>query len=157
MNEVWSFEHSVHCRVPREWAWNFWTTVEHSALDADIDSVEIEGPFAPGARGLTRSKSSGGVEWRVADVEPGRSAVLEFPAPGALAVFTWTFQDDGATTIIKQRASLTGENAQAIAIAMGPALEAGLPAGMQKLCEAIEADYRPPGSDSSVTTKLPAK
>ena len=56
---VWSFEHSLECRVSVESAWRFWTDVRNWALDADVASVEIDGPFAAGALGVTMSKSAG--------------------------------------------------------------------------------------------------
>jgi hypothetical protein len=55
----WAYEHFVDCEVTAEFAWDFWTNVKNWALDADVESVEIEGPFAAGTRGFTNSKSSG--------------------------------------------------------------------------------------------------
>lgn len=97
-NEVaWAFEHSINCDVSSEFAWDFWANVRNWTLDADVESVEIDGPFAAGARGFTNSKSSGRVEWRIVDVQPGR-AVIEFPLPGALGRFVWTFEGIGGRT-----------------------------------------------------------
>jgi hypothetical protein len=73
-----AFEHSVSCGVTVEFAWVFWTNVENGAFDADIESVEIDGPFAPGTRGFTNSKNSGRIEWRIVEVRVG-NAVIEFP------------------------------------------------------------------------------
>jgi hypothetical protein len=98
---------------------------------------EIDGAFTAGARGFTNSKSSGRVEWRVAEVQAGR-AVIEFPLPGAVGRFIWTFEEDGGRTRITQRCTLHGEQAGTYAKAVGPALEAGIPAGMRKLCETME-------------------
>ncbi|MEO8131648.1 MAG: SRPBCC family protein [Bryobacteraceae bacterium] len=138
MDEVWTFEHSIECPVSVDFAWSYWTNTANWALDADVESVELHGPFAAGVSGVTHSRSSGRIEWRIASCEPG-TAVIEFPAPGALGRFIWTFQDAGGKTLIRQHVSLGGEQAQAIADAMGPALQAGIPAGMQRLCEAMEA------------------
>ncbi|HWW98669.1 MAG TPA: SRPBCC family protein [Edaphobacter sp.] len=140
MQEAWAFEHSIECGVSKDFAWTFWTNVSNWALDADVDSVELHGPFAPGSQGVTQSKSSGRIEWRIAEVQPGR-AILEFPAPGALATFTWTFDDIHGRTRITQHASLSGEQAPMYAKIV-TALEAGIPAGMRKLCEAMEAAAR---------------
>jgi len=43
---AWTFEHSIDCRVSAEFAWAFWTNVRNWALDADVESIEIDGPFA---------------------------------------------------------------------------------------------------------------
>jgi hypothetical protein len=134
---AWTFEHSVECRVPLDFAWRYWTNVENWKLDADVVSVEIDGAFAAGARGMTVSKSSGPIEWRIAEAIPGR-AVIEFPLPGALGRFVWAFADLGGLTRITQHCSLEGEQADGFAKAVGPSLEAGIPAGMLKLCETME-------------------
>ena len=43
---AWTFEHSIDCRVSAEFAWAFWTNVRNWALDADVESIEIDAPFA---------------------------------------------------------------------------------------------------------------
>jgi hypothetical protein len=138
MDKIWTIEHSIECRVSANFAWAFWTNVDNWALDADVDTVELHGPFAPGTHGTTQSKTSGRIEWRIADVQL-REAVLEFPGPGVLATFTWLFQDIGQRTRITQRATLSGEQAAIYAETIWPALNAGIPEGMRKLCETMEA------------------
>jgi hypothetical protein len=135
---AWMFEHSVDCSVTVEFAWSYWTDVRNWALDADLESVEIDGPFVAGVRGSTISKSSGRVEWRIVEAEFGR-AVIEFPAPGAVGRFVWTFEDLGGRARITQRCTLAGEQANVLATAFGPGLEAGIPAGMRKLCATMES------------------
>jgi hypothetical protein len=134
---VWRFEHTIDCRVSAEFAWNFWTNVPNWRLDADVETVEIDGPFAAGARGFTMSKSSGRIEWRIAEVQSG-SATIEFPLPGAVGRFVWSFEDKGAGTRITQRCTLEGESAATYLPALS-ALETGIPAGMRKLCETMES------------------
>jgi len=147
---AWAFEHFVDCEVSTEFAWDFWTNVKNWALDADVESVEIEGPFAAGTRGLTNSKSSGPIEWRLAEVHPGR-AVIEFPLPGAVCRCVWTFADTAGCTRVTQSWTLQGEEASAYAKAVAPGLEAGIPLGMKKLCRTMEDAARraSPGSGDS--------
>ncbi len=90
----------------------------------------------------THSKSSGRIDWRVTEVVPPRKAVLEFPVPGAVAKFVWTFEDVSRRTRITQRVSLSGEQVAMYADTVGPSLQAGIPAGMRRLCEAMEAAAR---------------
>ena len=135
---AWTFEHSITGGVSAEFAWNFWTNVANWALDADVETVEIDGPFAAGARGVTNSKSSGRIEWRIAEAGIGR-AVIEFPLAGAVARFVWSFEDGGKTTTITQRCTIQGEQAHSFASAFGATLEAGIPTGMSKLCAAMES------------------
>jgi hypothetical protein len=138
MDEPWSFEHSVVCPVSLAVAWQFWTTVDNWRLDADVESVQLDGPFAAGARGTTVSRRSGRIEWRIAAVE-GTSAVIEIPAGNAVGQFRWSFTDLGGRTRITQVVSLAGEGAAALAEQFAAAFEANLPAGMEKLCESMAA------------------
>ena len=137
MDSEWSFEFSVNCDVPVDFAWRYWTTVEHWALDLDVESVQLDGPFVPGTRGVTISKSAGRIEWRIAEVQQGR-AVLEFPAPGAIATFIWTFAKSANGTRITQQANLSGPEAAKYIDSFGRSLEEGIPGGMSKLCEAMQ-------------------
>jgi hypothetical protein len=134
---AWTFEHSLECEVSLEFAWAFWTNVKNWVLDADIESVEIDGPFTKGARGLTKSKSSGHIPWRVADVQVGR-AVIEFPMSGVLGRCIWTFAEIAGRTRITQRWTLEGEQADACSKAIAAGLESGIRAGMDNLCSTMK-------------------
>jgi Polyketide cyclase / dehydrase and lipid transport len=145
IREEWAFEHTVQCGVSAEFAWKFWTDVENWKLDSDVVSVELEGPLVAGARGVTLTKSSGRLDWRIVEFSSGR-AVLEFPAPGAVARFAYSFEDaPGGRTRITQRVSLSGNSAPAYVDTIGRALEMGIPEGMRKLCGAMEAAARTTG------------
>jgi len=134
----WAFEHSVDCRTPVELAWNFWTDVRNWALDSDVVSVEMEGPFAAGASGITNSKSSGAIRWHIREAHFGH-AVIEIPMRDAVARFDWAFMPTPSGCRITQRCTIEGERAGFYAEQFGPSLAAGIPAGMQKICEAIES------------------
>jgi hypothetical protein len=76
---AWAFEHSVDCEVTAEFAWGFWTNVNNWAFDSDIESVEIDGPFAAGARGqcrivfpLSDIRANSGADAHVRGRPPGR-------------------------------------------------------------------------------------
>lgn len=140
---AWAFEHSIHCRVSAEFAWEFWTNVENWRLDADVENIGIDGPFAAGARGFTNSRSSGRIDWRIADAQ-GRRATIEFPLAGAVGRFVWTFEEDASGVTITQRCTLEGERAETYAQAIAPSLEAGIPEGMRKLCVTMEAEAAAP-------------
>jgi hypothetical protein len=134
---MWSFEHAVDCPVKPEFAWKFWTEVSNWILDADLESVELQGPFASGSKGTTVSRSSGTIEWRLADVERGRTATIEIAFPGATGRFRWTFEAAGKGTRITQHVSIEGPHAQDFVHVMSPGLESGIPIGMEKLCRKI--------------------
>ena len=132
-------EHAIECSVSVQFAWNFWTNVRNWLLDADVVSIEIHGAFAAGTNGVTHSKSSGKINWRIIEVVEPRKAVLEIPAPGAVARFVWTFEDIEGKTRITQHVSLSGEQAAMYADTVGRGLQAGIPSGMLRLCEAMQA------------------
>ena len=147
---AWAFEHSVDCEVSAEFAWDFWTNVNNWALDSDVESVEIDGPFAAGTRGFTNSKSSGRIAWRIAEACAGR-AVIEFPLSGAVGRCVWSFEDIHGCTRITQRWTLQGEQADAYAEAVGPGLQTGLSAGMKKLCRTMRDADRPDQPSQSIS------
>jgi Polyketide cyclase / dehydrase and lipid transport len=138
---MWEFEHSVECRVSRDFAWRFWTDVGNwAAVDPAVDSVKLDGPFAAGSRGTTKSGEHPPIDWNLTEVEDGARALIEVAAPGAVAKFLWTFADaGGGGTRITQHASLVGEQADQYAQTFGKELEKGMPPGMQRLADAIEA------------------
>lgn len=140
--QPWVFEHAIQCGVSVQFAWNFWTNVRNWLLDADVVSIEIDGEFAAGTNGVTISKSSGKINWRIIEVVEPRKAVLEIPAPDAVARFVWTFEEAEGRTRITQQVSLSGDQAAMYADTVGRGLQAGIPSGMRRLCEAMEAGAR---------------
>lgn len=136
----WSFEHQIRVAAPREFVWQFWSDFRNWAIDADIERVDLDGPFAAGAKGLTISRKSGPIAWKVAAANPPSGAVIEIDAGGATGRFEWSFDaENEGTTRVTQRASLHGPEAAAMALAAGPELAAGIPIGMEKLRAAIES------------------
>lgn len=130
MEETYTFEYGIECPVAREFAWRFWSTVSNWALDSDVESVELNGPFASGSHGVTMSRSSGRIEWKLSNVQAEKGAVVEISVPGAKAQFEMLFEDSGSVTRITQRIRIEGENA----LALGQALQQGIPEGMKKFC-----------------------
>ena len=139
MEEAWQFEHSIECAVTKELAWSFWTDVQNWKLDADIEAVELHGPFAEGSAGATRTRSFGRVAWRIVMVKPGSEAVLEIPALGAILKFHWKFQDLGGRTRITQHVAIGGEAAAIVVHMIASGMQSGIPAGMEKLCASMVA------------------
>ena len=147
-DEAWAFQHTVACPVTREFAWRFWTDVRNWRFDVDIESIELNGPFAAGSHGVTVTRSSGRIEWRLTDVQSGSEVVFEICLPGAILRFRWKFEDLGGRTRMTQRVGIEGEQALSLVTAVASSLEPGIPAGMQKLCETMSkaaADAFRPG------------
>jgi hypothetical protein len=135
---MWKFEHSVECRVGREFAWKYWTDVNNWAVvDSSVESATIDGPFVTGAKGETKPAGQEPIQWYLADVEDGRRAVVEIALPGALARFYWLFEDATVGhTRITQTAVLDGDRADDYAAGTAM-LENGIPQGMDKLVQGI--------------------
>ena len=150
MRELWTFENSVECAAPRDLAWRYWTHIPNWTLDADVESVEIDGPFVTGAHGATRTRRGERIEWQIVAVIAGSAATIEVPIPGGgAAEFRWTFAESGAGTRIMQTLAVRGEQESELVRSMRPALEAGIPEGMRKLCQAIDAAYRSHGAETT--------
>jgi hypothetical protein len=130
MEETYTFEYGIECPVARGFACRFWSTVSNWAFDSDVESVELNGPFASGSHGVTMSRSSGRIEWKLSNIRPEKSAIVEISVPGANAQFEMLFEVLGRATRITQRVRIEGENARAL----GQALQQGIPEGMKKLC-----------------------
>ena len=139
MTETQSFEYSVECQVSRDFAWQFWTNVANWAVvDPAVESAKLDGPFVAGAKGVTKPRDSDSVEWRITEVEDGRRACIEIPAPGAVLRCLWRFEDAAnGSTQITQQMSLDGERADEYAAGIGAQMEKGMPEGMRKLAEAM--------------------
>src|SRR5262245_47767900 len=140
MTAAWEFEHSITCPVNKDFAWAFWTAVENwAAVDSSVESITLEGQFIAGTKGVTKPRNMDLVEWYLREVEGGRRAVIEVPAPGAALRCVWTFEaaaNGGAH--ITQQASLIGENAGDYVEMFGRELEKGIPQVMRNLCEAMQ-------------------
>ena len=132
------FEHAVTCPVHRGFAWSFWTDVDNWAVvDPAVEWVKLEGPFAAGTKGRTKSVGMDVNEWTISEVDEGERAVIRIQAPGAVVSFEWVFADtpEGGTKIV-QKVKLEGERAGDYAEGMRQ-LEQGIPVGMEKLVRAI--------------------
>lgn len=138
---MWKCEHSVECKASRAFAWQFWTNVDNWAVvDPGIDSAKLDGSFAAGSRGATKSGDQPPIIWQITEAEDGRRAIIEVSVPGAVAKFLWTFADaDGGGSHITQQVSIEGEQADQYVQTVGKEIENGLPPGMQRLVDAIEA------------------
>ena len=137
MTENWKFEHSVDCQVSRDFAWQFWTQVDNwPVVDSSVERVTLNGPFAAGARGTTKPRDLTPVDWLLTEVEDRSTAVIEILAPGAVFKCQWRFEDSpSGGTRITQEVSFLGAKAGDYVATVGPALEKGIPRGMQKLAE----------------------
>ena len=137
---MWTFEHSVECKADRNFAWQFWTNVRNwPVVDSSLESAALDGPFQSGTKVTTKPRAGDTINGQLEDVQDGRSAVVIIPVPGAALRCAWKFEDSGTrATRITQQATIAGEKAQDYVSTAAPALEKGIPQGMQRLAEAID-------------------
>ena len=137
---MWSFEHSVECKVDRNFAWQFWTNVRNWAeVDSSLESATLEGPFQSGAKIITKPQGGDAIHGQLQDVQDGCSAVVMITLPGAALRCAWKFDDSGiGRTRITQQASIEGDRARDYVSRAAPELEKGIPLGMRRLAETIE-------------------
>jgi uncharacterized protein YndB with AHSA1/START domain len=145
---MWEFEHSVKTTPDRDFVWRFWTDVNNWAFDTSIEWIRLEGPFASGTQGTTKSPGVDPMRWVLKEVEAGRRAVIEVALDGATLRFHWRFEDiDGGGTRITQRVSLAGANAELVARQAASEFERGIPQGMERLAAEVSlAEQRRPRS-----------
>lgn len=140
---MWDFLHSVETAAARGFAWRFWTDVNNWAFDTSVEWVRLDGPFASGTKGATKSPGLDPVQWVLTDVQAEREATVEIYLQEATLQFHWRFEDlAGGGTRITQRARLTGAAADSFAQQVAPEFEKGIPAGMAKLAAEIELAER---------------
>jgi hypothetical protein len=132
------FEHSTECQVGRDFAWRFWTNIDNWAVvDPAVEWAKLEGPFIAGTIGRTKPREADPNEWKLAEVEEGKRAVIEWAAPGATMRFHWSFADlPGGGVRMTQKITLEGERAAEYEEGM-KLLEKGVPFGMEKLAETM--------------------
>lgn len=132
---VWTFQHSVDCRVPRQFAWNFWSDIRN--WDDPPARFELTGRFESGSH--LRTILPGEILHSVLrDVQSGQHATVEMELPDALLRFHWTFVEVAAAhSQITQSLILEGPNARAF-VEQARALEQSVPQGMAKLVALIE-------------------
>lgn len=135
---MWEFEHSVETTARRDFAWRFWTDVANWAFDSSIEWVRLEGPFASGTKGATKSPGLDPVHWVLTEVHAEKEATVEMSLDETTLRFHWRFEDsEQGGTRITQRATLTGPKAEFFAQQAAPEFERGIPDGMRRLATEI--------------------
>jgi hypothetical protein len=75
---MWTTEHSIDTAVAREAIWRAWTEVPRWAeWNADIEQVELTGPFATGSLITMTPRGQEPVQLRISDVVEGEQFVDE--------------------------------------------------------------------------------
>jgi len=136
---MWSTEHSIECPVERTFAWNFWTNVDNWRMyDPSISAVDLEGPFAPGVAGVTRTTDGRALNWKIISVDEGRQAVIDAYPPAVTLRYIWTYEDlpEGGTRM-SQRVEIHGVIGPVYSATLGKGMAERIPQRLQMLSDAL--------------------
>jgi hypothetical protein len=138
---MWSVEHSIDTSAGPAEIWRLWADVRGwPAWNGDIESIELEGPFAPGSRILMTPIGEETVELRIAEaVEP--ELFVDEAELGEIVVRTIhrVRRVDGGRARVTYRMEITGPDADTIGPQLGPEISGDFPETLAALVERAEA------------------
>jgi|SRR6266511_5268664 len=138
-------EHSVEANVSPAFAWSFRTDVAN--WNDPPATFSLDGPFAVGARGTTVVPGQEPLHWRIRELLPRQSFVIEMQLDRATLTFEWRFDAlSEQRTRLTQSIVLSGENAAAYAAQLEAEFAPNLPAGMQKVAAEMALAFGIPNS-----------
>jgi hypothetical protein len=131
-------EYSVEADVSPDFAWQFRTDVAN--WNDPPASFVLDGPFEAGSCGTTLLPGQEPLHWRIREVLPAKSFVLELQLDRAMLTFEWSFDDlPGRRTKLTQHIVLSGENAGAYAEQVEAGFGTNLPDGMRRVAAEMAA------------------
>jgi hypothetical protein len=139
MNKIaLQLEYSVEADVSPAFAWRFRTDVAN--WSDPPARFTLEGPFKVGSYGTTVLPDQEPLQWRIQEVRPGRSFVIEMQLDRATLTFEWRFDDLSETrTKLTQHIVLSGENAGMYAGQVEAGFGPNLPDGMMRIAAEMAA------------------
>jgi hypothetical protein len=131
-------EYSVEADVSPAFAWRFRTDVAN--WNDPPARFALDGPFEVGSCGTTLLPGQEPLHWRIREVVPGKSFVLELKLDRAELTFDWSFDDlPRGRTKLTQHIVLSGENAGAYAAQVEAGFGTNLPDGMRRVAAQMAA------------------
>ncbi len=127
---MWTYEHTVPAEAAPEAIWALWADVEHwGTWNADIEHIEIDGPFTAGARIVMTPAGQDPVRLQVAEAKVNEGFVDEAHIDGLILRTTHRINDSH----VVYRMEITGPGANDIGPRIGPAITADWPETMAAL------------------------
>jgi hypothetical protein len=131
-------EYSVEADVSPAFAWRFRTDVAN--WSDPPARFALDGPFEEGSCGRTLLPGQEPLHWRIRDVLPGKSFVLELQLDRAMLTFEWRFDDlPGHRTKLTQHIVLSGDKAGAYAEQVEVGFGSNLADGMRRIAAEMAA------------------
>ena len=123
---------SVEADATPAFAWQYRTDV--SNWNDPPARFFLHGPFEVGSVGTTELPEQTPLQWRIAEVLPFESFVVEMPLDRAILTFRWQFEElPGLRTRLTQEIVLSGENSAAYAAQVESGLGFNLEPGMKRI------------------------
>jgi hypothetical protein len=138
---MWVYEHSVETSAAPDEIWRLWADVENwGTWNADIDSIEIRGPFATGTEITMTPPGQDPVHLRVAELTE-REMFVDEAEIDLLLLRTIHRLDrlDARRTRVVYRMEITGPTADEIGPHLGPVVTADWPDTVAALARAALA------------------
>jgi uncharacterized protein YndB with AHSA1/START domain len=132
---MWVYEHSIETSAAPEAVWRLWSDVENwGTWNADIEKIEISGPFAAGTEITMTPAGQDPVQLRIAEVTENDLFVDEARFDDLLLRTTHRLDRlDQHRTQVVYRMEITGKGADEIGPQIGPAITADWPETMASL------------------------
>ncbi|BCW35153.1 hypothetical protein StoSoilA2_12090 [Arthrobacter sp. StoSoilA2] len=134
---MWDYEHSVETTAAPQALWQLWADVESwGSWNAEIERVEIDGPFAVGSQILMTPPGDEPIQLRIAEVVNGELFVDEARFDELLIRTAHRLDrlDCGRVRVV-YRMEITGAGADQVGPEIGPAITADWPETMASLVE----------------------
>ncbi|MFG2972820.1 SRPBCC family protein [Streptomyces sp. NPDC048331] len=134
---MWEYEHSIETDATAEAIWRLWADVANwGAWNAEIQKIEIDGPFATGTRITMTPPGADPIPLRLTEVIEGELFVDEARFDGLLLRTVHRIDPIGQDRIrVVYRMEITGEGADVIGPQIGPGITADWPDTMAALAE----------------------
>ncbi|HZE38033.1 MAG TPA: hypothetical protein VE172_04400 [Stackebrandtia sp.] len=132
---MWQYEHAVDTDATREAIWHLWADVAGwGTWNADIEKIEIDGPFAAGSRITMTPRGEDPVSLRIDEATENRGFVDEARFEGLVLRTAHRAErlDDGGTRVV-YRMEITGDAADELGPRIGPAVTGDWPETMAAL------------------------
>ena len=132
---MWEYEHSIETDAAPAAIWRLWADVPGwGAWNAEIESVELSGPFAAGSRITMTPPGEDPIRLLVAEAVEGERFVDEARF-GDLLLWTLHLVEpvDGGRTRVTYRMEITGAGSDQAGPEIGPGITADWPDTMASL------------------------
>ena len=140
-NIACQLEHSVEADVSLSFAWSRRTDLKN--WDDPPAHFQLDGPFTSGVWGAIVFPGREPLRWRIRNVRPRRSFIIEMPLDRAVLSFEWSFDAvSDRRTRITQRIILSGDNATAYAPQVRDSFGLTLVDGMKRIADAMAGAER---------------